>query len=71
MKKKLSKEVKQRLGVLQVLLNVSTEYNGDSAKIVEVMDMIEKAYPSAKKMWDDGNFQILVDGKVIYEWGEN
>lgn len=66
-KQKFSNDVKKRLGVLWVLLNISTEYRGDSDVVCSVMDMIEKAYPQAPKMWRK-NFKIIVDGKIIYEF---
>jgi len=56
-----------RMGILWVLLNSTTEYKADSNKVVEVMNMIDKACPEARRMWR-GNFQLVVDGKVIYDW---
>lgn len=58
---------KELLGVLWVLLNATTEYNGDAEKIVEVMNMIEKACPAARRMWRK-SFEIKTGEKVIYSW---
>ena len=68
-KAKLSEHDKQRLGVLWVLLNATTEYGGDASKIVDVMRMIEKRYPQAEKMWSK-SFEIKVGDKIIYKWND-
>ena len=65
--KPLSKEVKTRLGILWVLLNVSTEYQGDNSVVVRVMRMIEKACPEARRMWSR-KFEIVIDGKTVFSW---
>lgn len=66
-KQKLGIGVKKRLGVLWVLLNVSTEFHGDAKTICKVMDMIQGECPTAQKMWR-GKFKILVDDEMVFEW---
>ena len=66
-KKKFTEDEKKRMGILWVLLNCTIEYKGDSAKVCEVMDMIEKAYPDAHLWWSK-SFQLIVDGKIVYDF---
>lgn len=66
-KKKLTKSQKGKLGVLWVLLNISTEIDYDSLRIFKLMRAITKTYPNASKMWDK-NFEIKVEGKTIFTW---
>jgi len=64
---KLSSEDKARLGVLWVLLNVTTDIPATTDEVITVMDAIEKLDPNVPKMWDK-KFKILINDKVVYEW---
>jgi len=61
-----SNDVKGRLGVLWVLLNVSTEYPHSSGKVCEMMDAIEKFAPHARDAWGK-DMIIFLDHKKVYE----
>ena len=61
---KLSSRAKSRLGVLWVLLNLSTEYSPSPECIGNVMDRITDAHPSAPLMWKE-EIQILVNGRPV------
>ena len=65
--KRLTQETKKRLGILWVLLNVSTEYDYDVKKVVRLMDAITKTCPTAPKMWKE-EFVIKQNGKTIFNW---
>ena len=64
--KKLDAETRNRLRVLWVLLNVSTEIETTNQSY-EVMRAIEKLDKQAMKMWGEG-FQVISNGKTLYEW---
>jgi len=63
----MTDNTKERLGVLWVLLNVSTEIKGGANKAVAMMDLIEKTYPEASTMYRS-QFEITVNGKKIFTW---
>jgi hypothetical protein len=58
-------DIKGRLGVLWVLLNLSTEYRVESPKVCELMDAIEKFAPGAKKAWNK-DIMIFLDHKKVF-----
>lgn len=64
--KKLDTETRNRLRVLWVLLNASTETE-TTDQSCEVMRAIEKLDKHAMKMWSEG-FSIVSNGKTLYEW---
>ena len=62
----MDKETRDRLRVLWVLLNVSTETETTDESCA-VMRAIEKKDKSAMKLWDSG-FSIVSKGKTLFEW---
>jgi hypothetical protein len=67
---KFTKQKVQRMGILWVLLNITTEFRGDSKRIVDVMNEIEKACPEARRMWNS-KFSLVIDDEIIYMWNGN
>ena len=61
----IADDIKGRLGVLWVLLNVSTEYKHDSSKVCRLMDAIEKFEPTAREAWDK-DIMIHLDHKKVF-----
>ena len=62
----MKKETTDRLRVLWVLLNVSTETNTTDESCA-VMRAIEKRDKRAMTLWRDG-FSIVSNGKTLYDW---
>ena len=62
----MGKETRNRLRVLWVLLNVSTETNTTDESYA-VMRAIEKKDKRAMKLWRIG-FSIVSNGKTLYDW---
>lgn len=62
----MDKETSDRLCVLWVLLNVSTETNATDENCT-VMRAIEKKDKNAMRMWNTP-FSIVSNGKTLYEW---
>ena len=62
----MDKETHNRLRVLWVLLNITTETNTTDENCA-VMRSIEKKDKNAMKLWDEG-FSIVSNGKTLFEW---
>lgn len=59
--------IERRMGILWVLLNISTELP-ETDKVVDLMAIIKRQYPSALRMWEK-DFNIIDDkGKTIFKW---
>ncbi len=66
----ISENTKLRLAVLYNLLNLSTEFDGNTNRICSIMDEIEEYLQTEKPIWKM-DFEIVVNGSVVFKVHNN